>query len=182
MISPQQCRAARAWLNWSQDDLAKVARVALSTIRDFEREEREPIAHNIEAIQRALEIGGMQFDSGAHSLSGVRYDPRIKERDTYFHILDLLDDASSGFLKTSDLFMGLEMRLGPKGDDNVILAGRSDTRFSQIVRNVVSHRTSPKNLIGMGYAEYDKVKRGLRITPEGRQALLDAQRSGKTEL
>lgn len=162
--------------------MAKEARVALSTIRDFEREEREPIAHNIEAIQRALESGGIHFDSGALALSGIRYDPRIGEKDVYIPVLDLLDDAPNGFLKTSDLITGLEMRLNPTGDDLAILAGRSDTRFSQIVRNVVSHRTSPKNLIGMGYAEYDKVKRGLRITPEGRRTLVDAQKHGKTEL
>ncbi len=182
MISPQQCRAARAWLNWSQEDLAREARVALSTIRDFEREEREPIGHNIEAVQRALEAGGIHFDSGAHTLAGIRYDPRIREKDTYVPILRLLDDAPDGFLKTADLIKALEMMMNPKGEDAIILAGRSDTRFSQIVRNVVSHRDSPKNLIGMGCVDYDKTKRGLRITTTGRFALVDAEKHQKTEL
>jgi len=61
MISPEQSRAARAWLEWSQDDLAKRANVSLSTIRDFEKGRRTPIANNLDAIQRALELAAIQF-------------------------------------------------------------------------------------------------------------------------
>ena len=61
MISPEQCRAARAWLGWPQPELAKRARVGLSTIRDFETGTRNPIVHNREAIQRALETAGIKF-------------------------------------------------------------------------------------------------------------------------
>ncbi len=168
MISPQQCRAARAWLNWSQEHLAKTAQVALSTIRDFEREEREPIGQNIDAIERALSAGGIEFYSGTDKLAGVSFDPRISEQDTYIPILRILDDAPGGFMKTAELIKNLEMMMEPRGGDAEILAGRSDTRFSQIVRNVVSHRTTSTNLIGRGSAEYDKVKRGLRITTTGR--------------
>ena len=35
-LRPEQCRAARALLRWTQDDLARRARVARATIRDFE--------------------------------------------------------------------------------------------------------------------------------------------------
>jgi hypothetical protein len=172
MISPEQCRAARAWLGWSQDELSAASRVSLSTIRDFESEKRwEPIGHNIEAIQRALEDAGIIFASGAHALSGIRYDPRIKESDTYEPILKLLAKSPDGFMKTADLIRSLESWFAPEGEDAEILAGRSDTRFSQIVRNVVSHRTTAANLIGSGLAEYDKVRRGLRITDAGRARL-----------
>lgn len=172
MISPEQCRAARAWIGWSQHDLASAAKVSLSTIRDFEGEKRwEPIGQNVDAIQRTLEDAGIIFASGAHALSGIRYDPRIKEGDTYGPILKFVAQSPDGFVKTADLIKSLEGYFAPQGEDAEILAGRSDTRFSQIVRNVVSHRTSPTNLIGMGLAEYDKVRRGLRITPEGRAKL-----------
>lgn len=60
-MSPEQCRAARAWLNWSQDDLATKAQVSNSTLRDFEAGRRVPIANNLLAIRRALEEAGMQF-------------------------------------------------------------------------------------------------------------------------
>ncbi len=61
MLSPEQSRAARAWLNWSQDDLAKRASVALSTVRDFEKGRRTPIANNLEAIRRVLAEAGIDL-------------------------------------------------------------------------------------------------------------------------
>jgi transcriptional regulator with XRE-family HTH domain len=60
-MSPEQCRAARAWLNWSQDELAAKAQISNSTLRDFEAGRRVPIANNLNAIRRALEDAGMQF-------------------------------------------------------------------------------------------------------------------------
>ena len=61
MISPEQCRAARAWLGWPQPELAKRAKVGLSTVRDFETGTRTPILNNRQAIQGALEVAGVQF-------------------------------------------------------------------------------------------------------------------------
>jgi DNA-binding XRE family transcriptional regulator len=60
-MTPAQCRAARAWLSWSQDDLAKAARVGLSTVKDFEGERRTPIVATQTAIQVALEGAGIGF-------------------------------------------------------------------------------------------------------------------------
>ena len=60
-MSPEQCRAARGWLDWSQDDLAKAANVSLSTVRDFEKGRRMPIANNLAAIRTALEKRGLSF-------------------------------------------------------------------------------------------------------------------------
>ena len=62
MLAPEQSRAARAWLDWSQDDLAKKANVSLSTVRDFEKGRRVPIANNLEAIGRALTAEGIAFE------------------------------------------------------------------------------------------------------------------------
>jgi transcriptional regulator with XRE-family HTH domain len=61
MISSEQCRAARAWLGWSQQELARRAHVGLSTIKDFERGDRKPIANNLNAIQSAIEAEGITF-------------------------------------------------------------------------------------------------------------------------
>ncbi|WP_428492838.1 helix-turn-helix domain-containing protein [Rhodopila sp.] len=59
MLTPEQSRAARGWLDWTQDDLAKRANVSLSTIRDFEKGRRTPIGNNLDAIRRALEAAGV---------------------------------------------------------------------------------------------------------------------------
>ncbi|RXT48547.1 helix-turn-helix domain-containing protein [Bradyrhizobium betae] len=60
-MTPEQCRAARAWLNWPQDALAKSANVGVSTVRDFEAGRREPTRNNLAAMKAALETGGIAF-------------------------------------------------------------------------------------------------------------------------
>ena len=60
-MTPEQCRAARGWLDISQDDLAKAASVSLSTVRDFEKGRRAPIANNLASMQRVLEAKGVQL-------------------------------------------------------------------------------------------------------------------------
>lgn len=61
VMTPEQCRAARAWLNWPQDALAKAASVGVSTVRDFEAGRREPTRNNLAAMKAALEGGGVSF-------------------------------------------------------------------------------------------------------------------------
>lgn len=96
---------------------------------------------------------------------------RISEQDLWIPILRLLDASPNGFMATSDLIEGLEGMFQPQGEDAEILAGRNDSRFSQIVRNIVSHRTSPSNLIAQGFADYDESNHGLRITTKGEELL-----------
>ena len=61
LMTPEQCRAARAWLNWHQDALAKAASVGVSTVRDFEAHRRDPTRNNLAAMRAALESGGIAF-------------------------------------------------------------------------------------------------------------------------
>jgi ribosome-binding protein aMBF1 (putative translation factor) len=77
MISPEQSRAARGWLDWSQDELAKRANVSLSTVRDFEKGRRTPIANNLEAIERALTAAGVQMLAEQDRPVGVRLSSRL---------------------------------------------------------------------------------------------------------
>jgi transcriptional regulator with XRE-family HTH domain len=60
-MSPEQSRAARGWLGLSQDQLAAMASVSLSTVRDFEKGRRSPIANNLAAIRRVFEENGIHF-------------------------------------------------------------------------------------------------------------------------
>ena len=59
------------------------------------------------------------------------------------------------------------VKLGP--EDEEILEGRKDDHFSQIVRNIKSHKTTPGNLLCEGYLE--GIPRGFRITHAGLQRL-----------
>lgn len=58
-MTPEQCRAARGWLDISQDELAKAANVSLSTVRDYEKGRRTPIGNNLVAMKSALEAKGI---------------------------------------------------------------------------------------------------------------------------
>ncbi len=69
MLSPEQSRAARGWLGWSQEDLAKRANVGLSTLKDFENGKRSPMRNNLEAIRVALEAAGIRLTFAADGKS-----------------------------------------------------------------------------------------------------------------
>jgi transcriptional regulator with XRE-family HTH domain len=60
-LTPKHSRVARALLAWSQKDLAKAAGVATSTVADFERGSRTPVANNAQAIRAALENAGIRL-------------------------------------------------------------------------------------------------------------------------
>ena len=60
-MTPEQSRAARGWLDLSQEELAKAAGVSLSTVRDFEKGRRVPIAVTLAAMRRVLEGRGIGF-------------------------------------------------------------------------------------------------------------------------
>lgn len=79
-MTPEQTRAARAWLGWSQGELAKRAGVGLSTVQDFERGQRTPIPNNIAAMRRAIEAGGvlLLFDKDGSAAGIARRGSQIE--------------------------------------------------------------------------------------------------------
>jgi len=77
-MTPGQCRAARAFLQISQDELAKAASVGVSTVRDFEVGKRAPIAATLGAMKAALEAQGVRFvDRDESGSLGVLYDEPV---------------------------------------------------------------------------------------------------------
>jgi len=72
-MTPEQCRAARAWLDLSQDDLARAASVSLSTVRDFEKGRRVPIVNNLAAMRAALEVRGARFVDDGGATLGIEF-------------------------------------------------------------------------------------------------------------
>lgn len=69
-MSPEQSRAARAWLDMSQDQLAAAAGVSNSTVRDFEAGRRKPIGVTLAAMRAVLEAKGIAFVDG-EGTSGI---------------------------------------------------------------------------------------------------------------
>ena len=79
-MSPEQSRAARGWLGWSQTELATRASVSLSTVRDFETGVRTPIANNIAAMRRAIEEAGIVLLEEDGLPIGIRTQPIDRTR------------------------------------------------------------------------------------------------------
>ncbi|BBF92212.1 helix-turn-helix domain-containing protein [Blastochloris tepida] len=71
-LKPEQSRAARGLLDWSQTQLASRSNLGESTIRDFEKGRRVPTANNLAAIRRALEEAGVEFIPENGGGPGVR--------------------------------------------------------------------------------------------------------------
>jgi transcriptional regulator with XRE-family HTH domain len=69
-MTPAQCRAGRALLDWTQPKLAGAACLGLSTIVDFERGRRALSKPAVAAIHAALESAGVEFTNGKRP--GVR--------------------------------------------------------------------------------------------------------------
>jgi transcriptional regulator with XRE-family HTH domain len=64
-ITPAQCRAARALLDWTEDDLAAHSKVSKRTILYFEKDtERQPLRISLDALQQAFEVAGIEFTNG----------------------------------------------------------------------------------------------------------------------
>ena len=71
-IGPEQSRAARGLIAWSQQELADAAHVGLSTIRNFEAGRSTPVANNLAALRAALESAGVEFIAENGGGAGVR--------------------------------------------------------------------------------------------------------------
>ena len=98
---------------------------------------------------------------------------RVKESELVRPTLEHLATQPDGFATTSDLIIHLENLFEPCGEDAQILTNRSDTKFSQKVRNLISHRDQPSGIVGKGLVEYDQYRKGLTITRDGRRYLED---------
>jgi len=60
-VSPAQVRAARAWLNWNQDYLAKRAEVSKTTLNRFEQGFSVLHFETSDRLRRTLEEAGIRF-------------------------------------------------------------------------------------------------------------------------
>lgn len=71
-LTAAQCRAARALIAWSQDDLADASKVAKATIANFETGKRSPYDRTLVDMKAALEAAGVEFIPENGGGAGVR--------------------------------------------------------------------------------------------------------------
>ena len=79
MLTPEQCRAARGLLDWTQEQLATRAGVSRSTIRGFENGQHELHRGSATVIQNALEVGGVMLIDPDDA-----YGPGVRLRHTVY--------------------------------------------------------------------------------------------------
>lgn len=78
-----------------------------------------------------------------------------------------LNASKTGTLTTTELISVLSASMNPRGTDAQIARERSDTYFSQKVRNLISHRDSETSLMSRDYVVYDAANETLTITGTG---------------
>lgn len=71
-ISSSQCRAARALLNWSREELAAASKVSRAAIADFETDKRVVRERTTDDLRSALEAAGVEFIPANGGGPGVR--------------------------------------------------------------------------------------------------------------
>lgn len=120
-ISPAQSRGARAFLEWTQDQLAENAQVTRATIADFERNIRQPGRNNMISIINAFEAAGIEFLDEREGGAGIKFRKveieyrkdflpfgddlilQVRYRGSRYKILlrrDVIDDVSHGTFDT----------------------------------------------------------------------------------
>ena len=82
MITPAQCRAARGLISWSQQDLAREARVGIVTVHQLEAGVSQPRRATLDVIRRAFESAGVEFIDENGGGPGVRLRKRQRPNQT----------------------------------------------------------------------------------------------------
>jgi transcriptional regulator with XRE-family HTH domain len=125
IISPLQCRGARAILNLSRSELAELSGVAAATIGTFETESAETRANIISRLRTALESAGAEFlDTDGVKMKGdtIRtYEGKNVHRlllDEIYH--DLKETGGEILLK------GLTEKKWDEGDSEAFLKNHLD--------------------------------------------------------
>jgi transcriptional regulator with XRE-family HTH domain len=100
IITPEQCRAARALLGWSQDDLENSSRVSKKTIAEFEREAQIPYDKTLREIEMAFRANGILLISENGGGVGVRKERPVarltRTRVSHFDRVAILNVSYKG--------------------------------------------------------------------------------------
>jgi transcriptional regulator with XRE-family HTH domain len=70
-ISPAQCRAARALLDWSREQLAEKSGVPIRTLNDFETGATAPRAATLDKLHASFGRAGIAFVDAHNDVGGV---------------------------------------------------------------------------------------------------------------
>jgi transcriptional regulator with XRE-family HTH domain len=132
MIQPRQIRAARALLNWSQQDLAKASGIAISSIKNIENGLTVARRDTLAAIQDAFEQAQIEFLSN----SGVR----VKSSEVEIY---------EGPERFDEFYNFIYEHLQQEGGD-VCVSGVDERMFTKYRKDPEQHRNRMKELVDRG--------------------------------
>lgn len=92
-------------------------------------------------------------------------------KDLWKYALLIMAQRPNMEISTSELIAELPNYIRIPDGTEAKNSSRGDSKFSQIVRNLKSHKDSATNFIKLGYAE--PIPRGFRATPKGRAFVVD---------
>jgi len=88
MLSSQQMRAARGYLDWTRADLAARAKINVGTIKNIEDGAVQPYAETTEAIERVFRQQNLEFLANGGVCPRDNTLRVIDEGDPYLQLLD----------------------------------------------------------------------------------------------
>jgi len=138
MIGVEQIKAGRALLGWTQDRLAKAAKLSKPAIANLERGTVMPRMETINAITKALETAGVEFTEGPGvRLRGQTLRVQIWEgTDAIFRLWqDSLETLKNGGER---LISGVDERVFDR------IAGKE--RFRQMLEKFYEHNITTRIL------------------------------------
>ncbi len=154
IITPSQCRAARALLNWSQPELAKRARMNKQTISNFESEKSTPSRTSLEKLSRTLENGGVVFteDDGVKRALGL-FQITLEGEDGVRAFFDDVYETTKETQKEILIFNGLPTELmKAAGEEWYQNHAARMQKLNIVSKNIL--KEGEKNLIGKSFASY----------------------------
>lgn len=105
MIKPEQSRAARGLLNWSQQDLAEASGLSKNSILNFERGSTDLLSDNVRVITEAFERVDIEFPDEHSIRKRTDHVELLKGPDAlkklWADIIDTLKDGGGEVLITN---------------------------------------------------------------------------------
>ena len=169
MISVEQIKAARALLDWTQEELANAANLSKPAVNLIERRISNPKIDTIEAIQRSLENAGVEFTEGpgVKLRSSVLKTQILEGEDSLFRLINDIFDTLKGtdkelmiagvkeekYKNSGDrILKGIEKRI-KHGIKTKLLSCEGDTTFIEPIEH---YRWMPKEFFSKTpYYVYD---------------------------
>jgi transcriptional regulator with XRE-family HTH domain len=155
----QKLKAARALLNWTQEQLAEVADVSIASVRKIETDETIPTGRTQAKILRVLEKQGITFT--AKGLEKNDFPIYFTQGDNHEEAyLKLLEDAFEHLKEVKNpelLIMYADDRVSPPSVNNIYRKMRSEgIKMRQLIEEGNTYIIGPLN-------EYRYVPKGFFI-------------------